>query len=61
MSKAESSGRDPYVGGRVSEELKRKAEMRARERGMNMTEHLIDLLEQDLAENAPYIDELEFE
>jgi len=60
MSTTERTERDPYIGCRVSEERKRKVEMRASELGLNVTQYLTQLIDEDL-EDVEYLDNLEFE
>jgi len=55
----ESDDRDPYIGARVTEQMKRKAEMRARQQGQNMSEYLISLIDDDLSE-ATYLQQVDF-
>lgn len=57
-----SSGeaKDPLLAARVPEEFKRKTEIRARQLGMNTTEYLINLVEDDLSK-VDYLDDIDFE
>jgi predicted DNA binding CopG/RHH family protein len=60
MSTTKSRERDPYIGCRVSEELKRKVEMRASELGLNVSEYLTMLVDDDL-EGVDYLEDVDFE
>lgn len=56
----DADSRDPLVGARVPDEMKRKAEMRASQLGLNMNEYLTSLIEEDLSE-ATYLQNVNFE
>jgi len=59
MAAAETDDeRPPLLGTRLPEEMKRLAEMRARELGMNNSEYLRSLVEEDLKE-AEWVDAVE--
>jgi len=59
MAAADSENeREPYFGCRVPEKMKRLAEMRASELGMNNSEYLRSLIEDDL-EEAEWVDAVE--
>ncbi len=59
MASADTDRSDAlFFGTRVSEELKRLAEMRASELGMNNSEYLRSLIRDDL-EDAEWVDSVE--